>query len=104
MPSIIELLQLSEEFLKKKNVKNPRLDSELLFSFVLNCKRLDLYLMYKREIKDPDLSNLRNAIYRRGMREPLQYIIGNVEFFGLKLQVSNDVLIPRNETEELVDH
>lgn len=103
MPSIIELLQLSEEFLRKKNVKNPRLDSELLFSFVLNCKRLDLYLMYKREIKDPELSNLRNAIYRRGMREPLQYIIGNVDFFGLKLQVSNDVLIPRNETEELVD-
>ena len=59
--------------------------------------------MYKREIKDPELSNLRNAIYRRGTREPLQYIIGNVEFFGLKLQVSKDVLIPRNETEELVD-
>lgn len=74
-----------------------------MFSFVLNCKRLDLYQMYKREIKDLELSNLRNAIYRRGTREPLQYIIGNVEFFGLKLQVSKDVLIPRNETEELVD-
>ena len=70
---------------------------------VLNCKRLELYLSFDKPLKEDELNRYREFIRKRGLRIPLQYIIGYVEFFGLKLTVNANVLIPRPETELLVE-
>lgn len=103
MHSLLELLQRSENFLKNKGVSTPRLDAELLFADVLHCKRLDLYLMHDKILNHHDIERLRDVVVRRGKREPLQHIIGHVSFYNVDLIVTPDVLIPRNETEELIE-
>lgn len=103
MYSLLELLQRSENFLKNKGISTPRLDAELLFADVLDCNRLDLYLMHDKVLNHHDMDRLRDVIVRRGKREPLQHIIGHVSFYNVDLIVTPDVLIPRNETEELVE-
>lgn len=103
MYSLLELLQRSENFLKNKGISTPRLDAELLFADVLDCNRLDLYLMHDKVLNHHDIDRLRDVIVRRGKREPLQHIIGHVSFYNVDLIVTPDVLIPRNETEELVE-
>ena len=75
----------------------------MLLSSILKCKRLDLYLTYNRPLSEEETSLYREYISRRGKFEPLQYIVGNVEFYGMILNVNNSVLIPRPETELLVD-
>lgn len=103
MYPLLKLLQRSENFLKNKGISTPRLDAELLFADVLDCNRLDLYLMHDKVLNHHDMDRLRDVIIRRGKREPLQHIIGHVSFYNVDLIVTPDVLIPRNETEELVE-
>ncbi|MBK7979487.1 MAG: peptide chain release factor N(5)-glutamine methyltransferase [Ignavibacteriae bacterium] len=103
MYSILQLIELSAEYLNTKGVESPRLNAELLLANLLNCKRLDLYLKYDQPLKEIEINKYRELIARRGKREPLQYIIGNVEFYGLNFSVNPNVLIPRQETEILVD-
>lgn len=103
MITILEAIKLSTEYLEKKDVESPRANAEILLAEVLNCKRLELYLSFDKPIKEDELSIYREFIRKRGMRIPLQYIIGYVEFYGLKLTVNEDVLIPRPETEQLVE-
>jgi release factor glutamine methyltransferase len=103
MLTVLEALKLSEEYLTKYNIDSSRLNAELLLADILNCKRLDLYLLYDKPLQESEIANYRDYLKRRSSREPLQYIIGNVEFFGCKFFVDPSVLIPRPETELLVE-
>jgi len=103
MLTILESIELSTEYLRKKGIESPRINAECLLASVLNCKRLDLYLAYDMPVKEDELINYRNFIKRRANFEPLQYITGSVEFYGLNFKVNTSVLIPRPETELLVE-
>jgi len=103
MLTVLESIKLSTEFLEKKGIESPRLNAEILLSEILNCKRLDLYLKFDQSLKELEISKYREWIKRRGLYEPIQYIIGKIEFFGLQFRVNSSVLIPRPETEILVE-
>lgn len=104
MLTVLEAIKLSTEYLEKKGVESSRTNAELLLAEILGCKRLDLYMRFDQPLTEDEKIRYREFIARRGKREPLQYIIGKVEFYGLDFFVSRDVLIPRQETEILVEH
>ena len=101
---IIELINWSANYLKEKGVGNPRTSAEILLGFVLNLKRIDLYLNYNRILKEDELINFREVIKRRAKKEPIQYITGSTEFISLPFNVNPTVFIPRPETEILVEN
>jgi release factor glutamine methyltransferase len=103
MFTVLEAIQLSTDYLAKKGVESPRTNAELLLADILSCKRLDLYMRFDQPVSEVEKNQYREFIARRGKREPLQYILGNVEFYGLNFIVNKDVLIPRQETEILID-
>ena len=103
MLTVLNAINLSTDFLGKKEIESPRINAELLLAHTLNCRRLDLYLSYDRPLSDDEIKIYREFIRRRSKSEPLQYIIGKVEFFGLEFKVNPAVLIPRQETEILVE-
>lgn len=103
MNSLLELLKKSTEFLSKKGIENARLQSELIFAGTLRCRRLDLYLQFERPLTQAQVDLLRERIVRRAHREPVQYIVGDTDFRNLTLKCDSRALIPRPETEELVD-
>lgn len=99
--TVLEAIQKSTEFLTKKNVESPRLQTELLLAQVLKLPRLKLYLNFDRALTTAETDALRELIQRRGRREPLQHIIGSTSFCGYEITVSKHALIPRPETELL---
>jgi release factor glutamine methyltransferase len=101
--TLLPILTKAADYLKSKGVPNPRLDAELLLANVLGLKRLDLYLQFDRPLDDANLSAYREFIRRRGAREPLQHIEGVAHFRELVLASDKRALIPRPETELLVD-
>ena len=101
--TVLEAIRLSTEFLDKKGISEARVNAELLLAEILNCKRLQLYLSFDRPLSNEETDKYREHIARRAKYEPLQYITGNVEFMGYKFNVTKDVLIPRPETEILVE-
>ena len=101
--TILEAIQKSADFLAKKGVDSPRLQSELLLAHVLKAQRLKLYLDFSRAFTDAETTSLRELVQRRGAREPLQHILGTACFWGLDLVVNTSVLIPRPETELLAE-
>jgi release factor glutamine methyltransferase len=103
MLTVLEAINLSAEYLSKKDIESPKLNAELLLAHVLDCKRLDLYLSYDRPLDEEEVNAYREFIKRRGTYEPLQYIVGSIEFYGLEFKVNPSVLIPRQETEILVE-
>lgn len=103
MKSIGELIPLSSSFLQQKGLKEPRRQVEELLAFTLGLKRIDLYLQYDRPVEENELGIFREALRRMAKHEPFEYIIGEVEFYGCKIKVNPSVLIPRPETEILVD-
>jgi len=103
MHTVLELLNLTTTFFEQRGIDSARLNAELLLAAILKCKRLDLYLAFDKPVKDEEVDNYRLFIKRRGNREPLQYILGYVEFYGLTFSVNKDVLIPRQETEILIE-
>lgn len=103
MKTILEVLTLSTDYLKKKGVANSRRQSEDLVSDALNLSRMDLYTHFEKPLSEAELEVCRKNLARRGKGEPLQYIKGLVEFFGCEIKVNSDVLIPRQETEVFVD-
>jgi len=103
MKTLIEILTLSCEFLHAKGITSSRRDVERLIAHVLGLKRLDLYLQYDRPIDDKELTLIREGIRRLSFHEPIQYIEGKVAFHNCIVSVSTCVLIPRPETELLVD-
>lgn len=101
--SILEVVTKSSEYLERKGVPNYKIDAEWLVAFVLGCKRMDLYLRYGEILGGNILSKIKTLVMRRGSRIPLQHILGQVQFAGLTLKSDNRALIPRCETEFLVD-
>jgi release factor glutamine methyltransferase len=103
LPTLMTLLQRSAEYLSTHGIANARRESEWIFSAVLRLSRLELYTRFDMPLEDADVGQLRSLVQRRGKREPLAYVLGNQEFHGLTLQVGPGVLVPRPETEELVE-
>lgn len=103
MKTILEVLQLSSEYLKKKGIDNARRQAEELLCDVLNTNRMQLYLSFDRPVDDKELEKCRSFLSRRAQGEPLAYIRGKVHFYNCEIATSSDVLIPRQETEILVD-
>jgi release factor glutamine methyltransferase len=102
-PKLLDILTKAAAYLKDRGVHNPRLDAELLLAHVLKLKRLDLYLQFDRPLTEAELEAYRAVMRRRGLREPLQHIEGTVVFRELTLITDKRALIPRPETELLVD-
>lgn len=99
-----DVLAKSVEFIKKKNLSStPRLDAEMLFAFGLKCARIDLYLKSQKPLTDGEIALLRDLVMRRSRGEPVAYITGTKDFYGRTFFVNPEVLIPRPETEYLVD-
>jgi release factor glutamine methyltransferase len=101
--TVLEVIQKSADFLAKKGVDSPRLQTELLLAHVLQMPRMKLYLNFERQLSDPELDSLRKLVQRRGQREPLQHLVGATSFCGLEIAVNRQVLIPRPETELLAE-
>lgn len=101
--TILKIIQWLAGYLEKKGVSEPRLNAEHLIAHILKSKRLDLYLNYDRPMTQAQLDSLKPLIKRRANREPLQYILGNQPFRNVDIKVNKDVLIPRPETEILVE-
>lgn len=101
--TILEGIKLSTEFFEKKGIESPRVNAELLLAHVLKCKRLELYLSFDKPMKQNEIDEYRECLKRRAGFEPLQYIIGEVEFYGYPFKVEAPVLIPRPETEILIE-
>ena len=100
--TIQKLLTWITEYLTKNNVDAPRLSAELLLSHVLECKRIDLYTQYTSAVAKEHLDRLHELVKRAGKHEPVAYLVGRTEFYSIELEVSPDCLIPRPETELLV--
>ena len=98
-----EVVAASTDFLKAKGVPSPRVDAEHLIAMGLGLTRLDLYLQYERPLTEDELAACRALVQRRGTREPLAYILGEWGFRRLTLAVDERALIPRPETEVVVE-
>jgi len=101
--TVLEAIQRSTEFLTRKGVDSPRLQTELLLAHLLQQPRMRLYLDFERLLTPTEVDAFRELIRRRGQREPLQHITGSTSFCGLEIAVSREVLIPRPETELLAE-
>lgn len=101
--TVLSLLQWGSDYLKAKGLDEPRLTVDLLLAHVLSLPRLNLYLQFDRPLSADELSRFKSLFKRRLTREPLQYIIGETEFMGLRVRVTPDVLVPRPETELLAE-
>jgi release factor glutamine methyltransferase len=101
--TILEVINKTTLYLQKQGIESPRLTIEMLLAHVLQKKRLQLYLEFERELDAATLDRLRELVKRRVTGEPVQYVTGSVEFCGLRLAVDRRVLIPRPETELLVE-
>ena len=103
MIALLEILERTDAFLKKKGVASPRLDAELLLGHVLGMTRLEVYMNFERPMMDSELDALRPYVKRRGEREPMAYILEKREFWSLDFRCGPGVLIPRPDTETLVE-
>ena len=104
MVQVREALSTAVQMLRTEGVDSPRLDAELLLAHVLGVNRAAILAWPERRLTPKELTQHRNLVARRASREPLAYILGHREFFGLDLVVDARVLIPRPETELLVEH
>ena len=101
--TVLSVLKAAEGYLKGRSVDAPRLCAERLLAKVLRTTRLHLYLLHDRPLDDEERARMREFTGRRGRHEPLAYLLGEAEFYGLALDVDPAVLIPRPETEGLVE-
>lgn len=103
MQQIVEVLKKTESFFERADLESPKVEAEWLLASVLGCKRLELYLQWDRPLPDELLDKLRPLVKRRASGEPLQYVTGYSEFHDIRIPVGPGVLIPRPETELLVE-
>ena len=101
--TLLRLLRWTTDYFAEKGIDNPRLDAELLLAHILKLDRVGLYLNFERPLNADELNAIRPLVKRRGQREPLQYLIGHTEFWSLEFDVTPAVLIPRGDTEILVE-
>jgi len=101
--TVLSMLEWGTEYFKERGIPDPRLSIEWLLAEVLQVKRLDLYLKFDRPLSQPELDAIRPLVKKRASHEPLQYILGYTNFMNAQISVTPDVLIPRIETEQLVE-
>jgi len=100
---LIDVLSSASEFLSDQGIENPRLEAERILGAVLDLERIDLYVKFDQPLDHEERQKYKGLLRRRAAREPLQYIIGTAEFMSLPFSVNRHVLIPRPETEILVE-
>lgn len=98
-----EIIEKSKEFLIRKDVPSAKCDAEWIVSFLTNKKRVEIYLEFDNYVPQEQVSKIRDMVVDRGSRRPLQHLLGCVEFCNLKLKCDERALIPRPETERLVE-
>ncbi len=103
MLTVLEVLQKTTDFFAARGIESARLNAEMLVGHALELTRMALYMQFERVLTEAELEKIRPFVRRRGQREPLQYILGEVEFCGVTLKVDRRALIPRPETEYLVE-
>src|ERR1700730_1321601 len=101
--TVLDVLQSTTEYFKKHKIDNARLNAEHLLAHVLGRTRMELYLEFERIFSETELTALRELVRRRGRAEPLQHLLGTVEFCGLTFLCDKRAMVPRPETEELVE-
>lgn len=101
--TILKLLRWTADYFQERISENPRMEAEILLAHALGCRRLDLYLHHDQPLEEDELTRFRNLVKRRANREPAAYILGYKEFWSLPLIVTPEVLIPRPDTECLVE-
>ena len=100
---IIDVINWGVEYFGKKDFDNPRLEIEIFLQHILNCEKIDLYIDFEKKILPVNLKKLKELVKRRLKREPIQYIIGKTSFYGRDFNVDKNVLIPRPETEIIIN-
>ncbi len=103
LTTLLQILNYSAELLAKSGIRDSRLNAELLLSEALKCSRLDLYLNYDKPLMENEVTVFKSYLKRRLNKEPLQYITGSTNFYGYDIEVNENVLIPRPDTEVLVE-
>jgi len=101
--TVLELINATTPFFAKHNVPSPRLTVELMLAEILQKSRMQLYLEFDQVVPEPQLDRLRPLVKRRAEGEPMEYLLGVTTFAGQRVRVSPDVLIPRPETEILLE-
>jgi len=103
VPTLLDVLRLSTSFLAQRGSDSARLDAELLTAHSLGLRRLDLYLQFDRPLREDELDPIRALLRRRAQGEPVAYLVGRREFYGRSFRVTPAVLIPRPDTETLIE-
>ena len=103
LKTLLEILNYSSSLLKDNKIENPRLNAELMLADVMKCGRIQLYLDFEKPLNYEEKEKLKGYLKRRIKREPLQYILGKTNFFGYDITINDKVLIPRQDTEILVE-
>jgi len=103
LTTLLEIIKYSANLLSGIGIKDSRLNVELMFCEILNCDRMKLYLDFDKPLTQEEIAPFKVMLRRRMNKEPLQYILGKTNFYGYEIELNNKVLIPRMETEILID-